>query len=55
MATMKALLLDAPRPPDALQIQDLPIETHHLPHRSTPAVGRPSTVGVAAQPIQTVC
>jgi hypothetical protein len=146
MATMKAVILDAPGPPDALQIQDLPIltpgpeqvlikvaafglnrselhtwlglaqgltfprvvgieaagtvaacrqfpvcqqdlprlgiesngqgavgrlqhfghralcgpverghECHHLPHRNTRVVGRPATVGVAAQPIQTVC
>jgi len=63
MATM-AVILDAPGPPDALQIQDLPIltgpvergpEWHHLPHRNTRVVGRPATVGVAAQPIQTVC
>jgi NADPH:quinone reductase-like Zn-dependent oxidoreductase len=25
MSTMKAVVLDAPRPPDAFQIQDLPI------------------------------
>jgi hypothetical protein len=30
-------------------------EWHHLPHRNTRVVGRPATVGVAAQPIQTVC
>ena len=27
MSTMKAVVLDAPRPPDAFQIQDLPIPT----------------------------
>jgi hypothetical protein len=27
MATMKAVVLDAPGPPDALQLQDLPILT----------------------------
>jgi len=51
MATMKAVILDAPEPPDALQIQDL----HYLPHRNICVVGCPYTVGVAAQPIQTVC
>jgi hypothetical protein len=92
MATMKAVILDAPGPPDArpggqfrVSQQDLPrlgIEPnghgavrplqhfghrtlcgpvergpkwHHLPHRNTRVVGRPATVGVAAQPIQTVC
>jgi hypothetical protein len=30
-------------------------ELHHLPHRNTRVLGRPATVGVAAQPIQTVC
>jgi hypothetical protein len=119
MATIKAVILDAPGPPDALQIPDLPILTpgpeemlikvaafglnwsrphtslglaqdlprrgiepngqgavrrmqhfghpalrgplergpawHHLPHPNTGVVGLPATVGVAAQPIQTVC
>jgi D-arabinose 1-dehydrogenase-like Zn-dependent alcohol dehydrogenase len=27
MSTMKAVVLDAPRPPDAFRIQDLPILT----------------------------
>ena len=61
--TMKAVLLDAPEPPDALQIQDLPIltpgvecgpEWHHLPHWNSHVVGRLATVRVAAQLIQTV-
>jgi hypothetical protein len=30
-------------------------EWHHLPPRNTYLVGRPATVRVAAQPIQTVC
>lgn len=87
MPTMKAVILDAPGPPGALQTQDLPIltpgpeqvsikvatrlqhfghralcgqvergpEWHHLPHRNTRVVGRPPTVGVAAQPMQAVC
>jgi hypothetical protein len=67
MATMMAVMLDAPGRPDPLQIQDPPIltpgpeqvergpEWHHLPHWNTGVVGRPATVGVAAQPIRTVC
>jgi hypothetical protein len=30
-------------------------EWHYLPRRNTRVVGRPATVAVAAQPIQTVC